>query len=134
MEDIILKKVEDIKKELSKYNINIINVTDIKKGYVFSNNDMMLYFDKKGDSIKVSFKVSVLPDQAALYMLILNKFEWLKDVIVVEVHDFDENNKIIFGKDALNNFEKNIEKRIISNFVKEQTQLAILHTSPTYNC
>ena len=125
--------LERVTSKLDEYGLEIYNdypVDDTE--HVFYVENMILFVNKKDESIGVSFQATVKPDKAANMILILN--ELCPDLDVMESFIYDRNNKCLTGEKEFELIENTKKSEVIQAFLKDQTYQSILMTADCHKC
>jgi hypothetical protein len=126
--------IDQVRAKIDEYGLEVFSDYPLVDGdeYVFFTEDMILFVNKKEESIGISFQASTRPDRAAKMILIINEIEI--DINIMESFIFNRNNEYLSGEKAFDLIEKTKKSDAVQNFVKDQMYKEILLTSDCHEC
>jgi len=129
--------IDKVRAKINEYGLEIYSDYPLIDGsddgdYVFFIEEMILFINKKEESIAVSFQASTRPERAANIILILNEIK--TNIDIMESFIFDKNNEYISGEKAFDLIEKSKQSNVIQDFLKDQTYKEILLTAKCHEC
>lgn len=126
--------IDQVRAKIDEYGLEVFSDYPLVDGdeYVFFTEDMILFVNKKEESIGISFQASTRPDRAAKMILIINEIEI--DINIMESFIFNRNNEYLSGEKAFDLIEKTKKSDAVQSFVKDQMYKEILLTSDCHEC
>jgi hypothetical protein len=105
-----------------------------KHEHCFMVENMIIYLDKKKNSIAVSFLASSKPEVVAQNLLVLKEIEDVDNVFVMESFVYDMNDRFISGEDAHLIVKKSIEHEALKEYTKNQAYTEVLTKASCFEC
>ena len=122
----LMDKIKDVLKE---HKVTTLTNYRLEDKYYLITDFMIITYSEKEKVMDIAFLVSTMPDVAAFFTLILTDFDEIKDINIMELYMRGENGKILTGNECIEQYQKNIKKSIIDDFIEEQVQLHYLRTN-----
>lgn len=130
-----MAEVQQVVKKFEEYGMRLFtDYPTIENQHCFMVDNMIVYLDKKDNTIAVSFLASSKPEEVANSMMILSEIEGLDDIYVMESFVYDMNDKFISGNDAHVLVKESIKHEAIKEFAKRQTYIEVLSKANCYKC
>lgn len=130
-----MAEVNEVVKKFNEYGMKLFKDYPIEKSeHCFMVENMIVYLDKKDNTIAVSFHASAKPEEVANNMIILNEIEGLSDIYVMESFIYDINDKFLSGEAAHKLFKESIEHQALKDFAKRQTYIEVLTKAKCHEC
>lgn len=130
-----MAKVTEVVKKFEKYGMKLFtDYQTVENQHCFMVENMIVYLDKKDNTIAVSFLASSKPEEVANNMMILSEIEDLNDIFVMESFVYDMNDKFISGDDAHKIVKESIEHNALKEFAKRQTYIEVLSKAKCFDC
>jgi hypothetical protein len=124
-----------VRSKLDEYGIEIYSEYPMESDeHCMQTEDMMIFVQENGNSICISFRADLRPEDTSNHLLILDEIESLKDIKVMESYVFDQNYNFITGQDAFDYLKQDIISNAIYECAKQETYSKILQTTKCYNC
>ena len=121
-----MSKFTSLVKKLREYEIGITSVDEEKR---IVSAPLFTIFVEDDGSLDISFHVLMPPDEAGIICLILIEVKTISSSNKVKVGENylpEKNGTCSYGNEAYINLKKQMEKKIIYNYVIEQKQLEYL--------
>lgn len=124
-----------IKEKLEEYDIEILNE--------YQNDESEMICSKffnivcKQDEVFIHFDAATKPFYSARIILIIGEVASKTngiDIILGDDFYMDENKKMLFNNEAYDKFIFDFKNKLISDFLKQQSDLYLLHNAKTFNC
>ncbi|MCK5613100.1 hypothetical protein KAR91_65105 [Candidatus Pacearchaeota archaeon] len=130
-----IAEVNEVVKKFNEYGMKLFKDYPIEKSeHCFMVENMIVYLDKKDNTIAVSFHASAKPEEVANNMMILNEIEGLSDIYVMESFIYDINNRFLSGEEAHKLVKESIEHKALKEFAKRQTYIEVLTKAKCHEC
>jgi hypothetical protein len=130
-----MAEVKMVTKKFKEYGMKVFtDYETIEDQHCFMVEDMIVYLDKKDNSIAVSFLASSKPEDVAQNMMILSEIEDLNEIFVMDSFVYDMNDKFVSGADAHKLVKKTIEHDAVKEFAKRQTFIEVLTKAKCFDC
>ncbi len=130
-----MEKINEVVKKFNEYGMKLFTDYPIEKSeHCFMVENMIVYLDKKDNSIAVSFHASAKPEEVANNMMILNEIEGLSDIYVMESFVYDINDKFLSGDDAHKLVKESIEHNALKEFTRRQLYIELLTKEKCHEC
>jgi hypothetical protein len=130
-----MAEVDQVRKKFKEYGMKLFTDYSTREDeHCFMVDNMIIYLDKKDNSIAVSFLASAKPEEVASNMIVLNEIEGLSDIFVMESFVYDVNDKFLSGEEAHSLVKETIRHSALKEYVKRQTYLDILMKAKCFEC
>ena len=130
-----MAEVTEVVKKFEEYGMRLFTDYPTKKHeHCFMVDNMIVYLDKKDNTIAVSFLASAKPEEVAANMMILGEIENLDDIFVMESFVYDLNEKFISGDDAHKLVKETIQHEALKEFTTRQAYIEVLSKANCHNC
>jgi 3-methyladenine DNA glycosylase AlkC len=130
-----MAEIKHVVKKFEEYGMRLFTDYPTEENqHCFMVENMIVYLDKKDNSIAVSFLASSKPEQVAQNMMILSEIKDLDDIYVMESFVYDMNDKFVSGDDAHNLVKQSIEHEALKEFAKRQTYIEVLSKAKCFDC
>lgn len=128
----------DVSKVVDKFNeYGMRMFTDYpttKNEHCFMVENMIVYLDKKDNTLAVSFLASSKPEVVANNLMVLNEIDDVDDIFIMESFVYDKNDKFVSGEDAHTIVKKSIELEALKEFTKRQAYTEVLVKANCFEC
>jgi len=130
-----MAEITEVVKKFEEYGMKLFtDYPTAKNEHCFMVDNMIVYLDKKDNTIAVSFLASSKPEEVASSMMILNEIKGLDDIFVMESFVYDLNEKFISGDDAHKLVKESIQHEALKEFTKRQAYIEVLSKAKCHNC
>ena len=130
-----MAEVSQVIKKFEQYGMKMFtDHPSTEHQHCFMVENMIVYLDKKDNSIAVSFLASSKPEEVASNMMILSEIEDLDGIYIMESFVYDMDDKFISGDDAHKLVKKSIEHEALRDFAKRQTYIEVLSKANCHEC
>ncbi len=127
--------VDEVVKKLDEYGMKLFTDYPIEQSeHCFMVDNMIIYLDKKDNTIAVSFHASAKPEEVANSMMVLNEIQGLSDIYVMESFVYDINDKFLSGDDAHKLVKETIQHQALKEFARRQTYIEVLTKAKCHEC
>ena len=131
----IMPEVKKVANKFKEYGMKLFTDYPVEKNeHCFMVDNMIVYLDKKDNTIAVSFLASSKPEEVANYMMILNEIENLNEIFVMDSFVYDLNDKFVSGDDAHKLVKESIQHEALKEFAKRQTYIEVLSKANCFDC
>ena len=130
-----MAEVKMVTKKFKEYGMQVFtDYETIEHQHCFMVENMIVYLDKKDNTIAVSFLASSKPEEVAQTMMILTEIEDLDDIFVMDSFVYDMNDKFLSGDDAHKLVKESIRHEALKEFAKRQTFIEVLTKAKCFEC
>jgi len=131
----IMTDVSKVVKKFEEYGMKLFtDYPTTKNEHCFMVENMIVYLDKKDNTLAVSFLASSRPELVGQNLMILHEIEDLDDIFVMESFVYDMNDRFISGEDAHIIVKKSIEYEALKEFAKGQAYIDVLKNANCFEC
>ena len=127
------KLVTGIRRILKKIDVPIQEERDQTDGFYFYCDGVVISITDD-DLVRLSYHVAARPDYASNVSLALCEVPQLEKIEIGDVFIVNKDSKVIFGDDAVKYHFESLKNNLIQDFMKDQYNKYILHTSKPYTC
>jgi hypothetical protein len=130
-----MAEIEQVRKKFEEYGMKLFTDYSTQKNqHCFMVDNMIIYLDKKDNTIAVSFLASAKPEEVASNMMILSEIEGLSDIYVMESFVYDANERFLSGEEAHNLVKETIKHNALKEYLKRQAYLEVLTKAKCFEC
>lgn len=122
-----------VKEKLEEYNIKIFRHTKAEDNQEVIFAEHMVIFIYPDESISVTFQATTKPDDSALDILCLKEIPNIK-IHIMEAFIYNNDNKILYGKEAYSLVHETVKKIGADEYSKEEIYRDILTNNEGFKC
>lgn len=90
---------------------------------------MIITYSEKDHVIDIAFHIDTRPDISAFFIILLTKFNEIKNINIMEVYMKNEDGQVLTGDKCIERHQINVKSDIIDVFIGDQVQVHYLQTS-----